>query len=485
MPTTSLPANLLTHLTTTLSTLPHPNSLPAYAPELLPDLSTFTSQHITYLFQILSQKWTPPSDSPSHLHALESRVFGALAKISLDARAAAQQYEDLRSAYEELQGRVNLAVGLLKGEGGSMSGGGGATPELQLQILTNSLRTSQEANAALREIVASLRSSNPLDVSEILTGTRRRNAELLKEVAALKAEGKKMQVQRGKGKGEGEEHQHPQCTALANSFKDLVEYQVLPFLPEYSDRWFCEEWAGLFRRIQEWVDAGYSSGGGGGGGVEIDEEGLFMAYTQEVTGGVHVGKLKLQDEEHRAMLCVAIIYRVLHEEVFEALHGFLTVSIPSPPRGKKRKLDSTELDTRKHITCHTLVPTDSNDPPPLLTTLAKTTKHLFTLPHDPLRPHLLHWRSQVVDTIFDTLEPLRTPASSRRALKAELWKIVKEAFALAVTMRCQREEYRTVLAGREWVTVRLEVVKGGMLVVEGRAVGVGAFMVGEEVEEEG
>ncbi|KAF8246202.1 hypothetical protein K440DRAFT_645284 [Wilcoxina mikolae CBS 423.85] len=449
---TSLPADLLIHLTTTLSTLPHPHTLPAYAPELLPDLSTFTSQHITYLFQILSQKWSPPSDDPSHLHALESRVFGALAKIILDARAAAQQYEDLRSAYEELQERVNLVVELLKGGGGGMVGGSG-TPEQQIQSLTHSLRTSQETNAALRKIVTSLRSSNPPDVSEILTETQRRNAELLREVAALKAEGKQKQKQRGR--------EHPQCTALANSFKDLAEYQVLPFLPDYSDRWFCEEWAGLFRRIQEWVDTGYSSGAG-----KIDEEGLFMAYTQMVLEGVDVRKLKIQDEEHRAMLCVAIIYRVLHEEVFEALHRFLTISIPSSPVGKKRKLDdSTELDTRKHINCHTLVEPETTD------STGTPQTHPHSSPPSQKPPN----------TSSRSRTTLYVPTSSTGAPKSSTQSLTPSRH-FAHHPQADREEYRTVLAGREWVTVRPGVVKGGTLLVERRAVGVGVFKVGEEVE---
>lgn len=87
------------------------------------------------------------------------------------------------------------------------------------------------------------------------------------------------------------------------------------------------------------------------------------------------------------------------------------------------------------------------------TARAKMMKALFTLESEPMRPQLLDWRSRTVDLILDTLEPFRiTQATtrakaedipSRRGLKQELWKIVKQAFSLATTMRCQRASYFT------------------------------------------
>ena len=87
------------------------------------------------------------------------------------------------------------------------------------------------------------------------------------------------------------------------------------------------------------------------------------------------------------------------------------------------------------------------------TARAKMMKALFTLESEPMRPQLLEWRSRTVDLIFDTLEPFRIAGAaartrpedvpSRRGLKQELWKIVKQAFSLAITMRCQRASYFT------------------------------------------
>jgi len=279
---------------------------------------------------------------------------------------------------------------------------------------------------------------------------------------------------------------HLHCTSLANSFKDVCEFQVLPFIADYSAGWVRKEWTGLYRRVCEWVDIGYMGGGEGG---------LFMDYAREVAEGVEVGKVR---GENRGMLCVGLVYRVLHEEVFEALRGFLGVEIPAVG-GRKRKLDEgAELGGRKRVKCHELMepePADSTDTPPsvllspladcaepnpLSTTLAKTMKHLFTLPHDPLRPHLLQWRSDVVDLIFDIVEPLRTLSPGRRALKGELWKIVKQAFALAVTLRCQREEYTTLLEEKGWLTICPALVKGGVVLVEGRIVDVSEMVGGDK-----
>jgi hypothetical protein len=86
---------------------------------------------------------------------------------------------------------------------------------------------------------------------------------------------------------------------------------------------------------------------------------------------------------------------------------------------------------------------------------AKMMKTLFTMRNDPVYPYAREWRSRVVDLIFDAVEPLRVPRerwekgveeaefAPRRALKQELWDIVKSSFELAVTMRCQRASYFT------------------------------------------
>jgi len=77
---------------------------------------------------------------------------------------------------------------------------------------------------------------------------------------------------------------------------------------------------------------------------------------------------------------------------------------------------------------------------------ARMMKTIFQLVEDPMRPDMLRWRTAVLRLIFDTVEPARITNDKlirRSALKYELWKIIKDALDLAVSMQCQRKCWYT------------------------------------------
>ena len=78
-----------------------------HTPHLPSDLHTLKSEYIEHLLRVLREKW----DGGAAQYALESRIYGALARLTSTARAAAEEYRELAEAYEGLRGREPVVAG--------------------------------------------------------------------------------------------------------------------------------------------------------------------------------------------------------------------------------------------------------------------------------------------------------------------------------------------------------------------------------------
>jgi hypothetical protein len=92
-------------------------------------------------------------------------------------------------------------------------------------------------------------------------------------------------------------------------------------------------------RITKWALLGYDTRTGEGKDYQLDmgriknaDETLFNIYSRDITNR-EVGLMKEINEKNwraRAFITIGIVYRILHEEIFEALRKLLHVKIPDP-----------------------------------------------------------------------------------------------------------------------------------------------------------
>ena len=220
---------------------------------------------------------------------------------------------------------------------------GETDPMRENRIFRILLRDCNERNRALRKIVGDYRAkenSDAADKEELYRETRTRNHELLREVSALRG------LIRMSGQNDGQNDglstsEEPQCWSMASNFKDVVEHQVLPYVPDYTDHWFTNEWTALYRRIFEWADSGYRFISNhplkGSGlqqmfweGVGTCNDALFAIYLRDIAVRADVLESLVDDPKNRTFVCIGLVYRILHEEVFEGMRNLLNVEIADP-----------------------------------------------------------------------------------------------------------------------------------------------------------
>ena len=137
---------------------------------------------------------------------------------------------------------------------------GKTDPKRENKLLRNLLSDCTVRNQALCKIVDGYRAKENSDAAEqdkLYRETRRRNRELLREVAALSRTKARKPCQDDAQNDGLSTSKGTQYEALASNFRDVVEHQVLPYVPDYTDHWFTNEWTALYRRIFEWADSGY------------------------------------------------------------------------------------------------------------------------------------------------------------------------------------------------------------------------------------
>lgn len=194
----------------------------------------------------------------------------------------------------------------------------------------------------------------------------------------------------------------------------------------------------LDRRILEWANAGYHF-------VPNSRPLRRKSKTLIVIFGNERNVKQIYNSEQRHYLVVARVWKILHDEVFAKLRRMVTVSIPETLL-KGEKLQKGQIQNIKGdiATLHPLPRSTA-----INTCRAKLMKALFTDEDEPFRLEMMKWRSQVVNKMWVYINPLKVPNVESRAMRSELWGIVKDAMKLAATMACQREIVKVIMGKKE------------------------------------
>jgi len=100
-------------------------------------------------------------------------------------------------------------------------------------------------------------------------------------------------------------------------------------------------WGGVqFYRITKWALLGYDTRTGEAKDyhqldkdkIKKGDETLFNIYSRDVTSREAVLMMGINEKQWKArvFITVGIVYRILHEEIFEALRKFLHVNVQDP-----------------------------------------------------------------------------------------------------------------------------------------------------------
>ncbi|KAA8893830.1 hypothetical protein FN846DRAFT_895631 [Sphaerosporella brunnea] len=562
-----------------------------YVASIVTDLNTFNEQYLQTL--ISKADAAPGSDNAQHRQAM-GMITTTFAILQTKARNALEQYMALLDNFRMVDRfiestRANLARNMpvlqLAANNAIQAHPEAYREELRtlreqirqlrpepgarsiIETLRANVKTLEVRNAALRiqlesknkRLNAITDDSGGLPPGESETNKQRQaeleveNRELKKEVGKMKkqvADAKKAASKSGSVAG-----QPGDCGAYIDALNQLMANNARPFTLDYPDQWFANQWHALYQRIGKWCWAGYRRVGLPRQEAPVHGDlpdnyfenlhnspmdPLMAIYSRDIAvrGSDMIALWNCGDPDYRWYICMGLVYRILHEEIFEAIRNFLTTEMPNPVGDwldKEQAIGGFLTDTpgksslatgmftrgtssfrkRKYneimnLCCDRAPPLyDGHLGAPLdfdplgasetdlqileffsaqapkerekrrkrkfdifkamenrseaeiqlrifHTNRAKMMKSIFTLIDDPIRGETRTWRSGVVNLIFDTLEPARitpevaasnglqdTQWVARKALKRELWAIVKMAFDLAVTMRCQRPSYYT------------------------------------------